>query len=218
VSARSRLLVGLALLGAGAAAGMWLLLVSPALSVQRVTVSGTRTLDPVAIARAAEIRLGAPLARLDMAAAAARVAAHDRVASVAVRRSWPTTVAITIVERVPIAATRTAEGWRLVDAEGHLFSGPEDRSALPILTAAGTAERQAAAATLAALPGALLGEVTRIDAASPEDVQLVLADGTRVAWGAAELHERKASVLAVLRRVPGRVYDVSAPEVPAVRR
>jgi cell division protein FtsQ len=56
-----------------------------------------------------------------------------------------------------------------------------------------------------------------VAAASADDVTLVLRDRTRIVWGSAADSARKADVLRALLRRPGTVYDVSAPDAPAVR-
>ena len=56
-----------------------------------------------------------------------------------------------------------------------------------------------------------------VTASSRDSVELVLMSGARVKWGDASDSARKAEVLGVLLRQPGRVYDVSAPELPTVR-
>jgi cell division protein FtsQ len=47
-------------------------------------------------------------------------------------------------------------------------------------------------------------------------VQLALKGGKTVKWGSADESERKAAVLAALLTRPGKVYDVAAPDAPAV--
>jgi cell division protein FtsQ len=48
-----------------------------------------------------------------------------------------------------------------------------------------------------------------------DSITLRLSDGRRVRWGSAEHSADKVSVLAVLLRLPARVYDVSVPAQPS---
>jgi cell division protein FtsQ len=52
-----------------------------------------------------------------------------------------------------------------------------------------------------------------VEAASPDDISLVLSRGRTVVWGSAEQSARKARVLALLLRRHATRYDVSVPDV-----
>ncbi|WP_198532699.1 cell division protein FtsQ/DivIB, partial [Carbonactinospora thermoautotrophica] len=71
---------------------------------------------------------------------------------------------------------------------------------------------------LAALPPSILRQVRSVRANTPDDVVLRLSGDVTVRWGSAERSADKATVLAALLRQKGTVYDVSAPDAPAVRR
>ena len=70
---------------------------------------------------------------------------------------------------------------------------------------------------LAALPDPLLARLATVRAETPDSIELDLTDGIVVVWGSAEQSARKAEVLIALMKQPGRVYIVSAPDVPAIR-
>lgn len=213
-----RLTVLLLLPSCALAGSLWVLLATDTFTVRRVTVTGTRSLDPVAVAEAAGIAVGGRLVTLDTRASAGRVTLLPRVRSATVVRRWPDTVRITIVERAPLAVTRESGQWLFVDEAGVTFPGAQSGAGLPVLSADGPAARQAAAATIAALPEWLAPEVSRVTAASAHSVRLSLADGVTVIWGGADEADRKGAVLAVLRRLPARVYDVSTPQIATITR
>jgi cell division protein FtsQ len=196
----------------------WLLLLSGLVAVQTQTVAGTARLTPAQVLAAAAVEPGTPLALLDTGAAADRVAALPPVAQVQVRRVWPGGVAITVEERTPVAGVVGDQGALLLDAAGVPFAteralpagvvrlqvhdpGPEDPAT------------RASLAVHAELPPALRSQVRIVRAESPSAVQLRLRDGRTVVWGAPGDTDQKASAAAALLRLPGTVFDVSAPGV-----
>lgn len=195
------------------------------LNVQDVQVTGITTITAADVRTAADVTTGAPLAGIDTASIAARVAALPAVASVSVGRSWPHTVAVAVAERVPVATVVTQRGIALVDRGGVVYPGtpppgvpklnfgavgPDDPSTL------------AALAALAALPDVVRTQVRTVDATvavgAPAQVTLGLADAKQVLWGASDRGEDKARVLVPLLTEPGHVYDVSSPDLPTIRR
>ncbi|HZJ27899.1 MAG TPA: FtsQ-type POTRA domain-containing protein [Acidimicrobiia bacterium] len=101
---RLRVLVGITALAALAGAA-WLALESPALDVDRIIVHGTRDVPVEAVVGAAGVEAGDALAFVDTGAARAAVEALPRIATAKVRRSFPGTLAITVIERDAIAWT-----------------------------------------------------------------------------------------------------------------
>lgn len=200
----------------------WLLLLSPVLGVRSVDVLGNQLLTVDDVRAAAAIEPGYPLLRLDTGAAAERVRVLSPVADVRVLRSWPSSVAIEITERVALTYLATPQGVRLVDATGLEFATvATPPSGLPELQSAGAAATLAAARVLAVLaePGreSLRAELVAVHASGPADVQLILAGARTVRWGDAQRSERKAAVLAALLTQRGMVYDVASPDLPTVR-
>jgi len=111
---------------------------------------------------------------------------------------------------------------RLIDAGGVLFGAER---ALPAGLVALRVEApgpqdpttRAALQVQADLPVALRQRVRAITARSPSAVELVLADGKQVVWGAPGGTATKAAAALVLLRTDSTVVDVSAPGV-VVRR
>jgi cell division protein FtsQ len=218
-------LVAVAALGAFLWAG-------PLLSVRTVRVDGAASLDAVQVQEAAGVAEGTPLLRVDVDAAAARVARLPQVADVQVTRGWPSTVVITVVERSPVAVVEIAGRRTLVDPEGVLFdtiTGDPPAGVVPLEVAdpgPGDAATEAGLAAIAALPPEVQSLVTRVTAEDDDGVTvgLVLQDGTDVVWGDGSESERKATVLAALLSQieggevdPAGTLDISAPGAVVLR-
>jgi cell division protein FtsQ len=219
---RGPLLAGLAGVVAVLAVAVWLVGFTGLLGVRTVTVTGTRALSAEQIRAVAAVPDGQPLARVDTGAVADRVRSLAGVARVAVSRSWPGTVRITVTERRGVAVVRrNGAGW-LVDGTGVVFQrAPAGRRTLPLLDVPGAGPQdpgtRAALAALTALPAGVTRQVSVVRAPTPESVTLTLSRGRTVLWGGAEQPAAKAAVLAALLRRPGTYYDVSTPSVVAVR-
>ena len=212
----------------------WVLLGSSWLAVDRVQVVGAVRLSAAEVERAVAVGSGTPLARVDTGAAERRVAALPPVLAVEISRSWPGTLRVEITERTAVAGVvgavgaagsagvSAADGVRLIDAAGVLFGAER---ALPAGLVALRVEApgpqdpttRAALQVHADLPVALRQRVRAITARSPSAVELVLADGKQVVWGAPGGTATKAAAALVLLRTDSTVVDVSAPGV-VVRR
>lgn len=201
--------------------GGWLIGFSSVFAARLVTVAGNRELTGSAVQDAAQVPLGEPLARLDLGAIARRTTQLPQVAEVRVRRDWPDTVALTVVERVPLLAVARPPGYLMVDSRGVAY---ESRPAVPagvvqvavdpgdvtLLTDVGV--------VAAALPVELKKKVRRISATTRDNLTLTLASGLTVVWGsAAESPLKAGATLALLERKPGRRIDVSSPHTPVIR-
>ena len=177
---------------------------------QRLTVAQLRTV--------AAVPPGLALLRVDTQAVAARVRRVDGVSSVEVRRSWPSTVRITVVERRPVVAVRRGQSWSVLDASGTaFFSQPGQPAGLPVLEVAqdGVQDEaiRSALQVLVSLPPGLRLQVATVRAPSPAGILLVLTGGQTVDWGApGETANRAAAVQALLTR-GARVIDVASPGV-----
>lgn len=199
----------------------YVLLFTGVFGVTSVRVVGAHTVAVAKVRDVASIEHGQPLLRIDTDAIASRVTTIHTFSSVEVSRSWPSTVVISVTERVPVAVVDTGDGFRLVDEAAVVYrTVPEKPQGLPVLKVPHVGPKnpaaKAATAVLAALPEQLGKRVVSVDAETPNSVHLKLADGTTVVWGSPERSRRKARVLAALMTRPGTVYDVSSPELPTV--
>ena len=200
------------------AAVVWLVWFSPVLSVRSVKVLGTTATPTDAVVAAADVPLGTPLARVDVAGVTARVSALPRVASVEVRRGVPSELVVVVTERTPVAVVPEGGGYATVDVTGvRLGRVAAKPRSLPVVTATGEG-RRAALAVVGGLPRDLLLRVIEVRGDTPDAVELRIGGGATVRWGDAGRGDRKADVLRALLSVPASRYDVSAPDLPTTTR
>ena len=223
-------LLGLLAVAVAAAVG-WLFFVSTVFAATSVEVEGSARIDDSTVRSIAEVPLGGPLARVDLAAIEERVATLPPVAEVRVSRGWPDAVRITITDRQPVAALAVKGRWQLVDADGFRWgrSATAPRG-LPIVRADLGANRSAlaeAAAVVTALPPQLADDVAEVRVRTIDQIALRLDDGLLVRWGSAERSALKAEVLAAMvasdtalmvGEEPAGSVDVSVPTQPTVSR
>jgi cell division protein FtsQ len=102
-----------------AAAALWWLTMTPLLDVDAIRVEGAEHTGGKAVLEALGIERGDPLLTVNVDAAAKHLAALPWVATADVRRSWPGTIKVHVVERKAVAAVAArGGGWVLVDASG----------------------------------------------------------------------------------------------------
>lgn len=201
----------------------WLVAFSSVLGVGTVQVTGARTLSTGQIERVAKVETGTPLVRLDTAAVAKRIEELPQVESAQVTTSFPSTVLITVRERVAVGYVVIAGHQMLVDHSGEQYLGvgatpPRlPRLVVPVGSSAHTTG--GAVATVAqALPSALRARVLSIEALDANSITLVLRGGVLVRWGSAARSADKAQIVDVLRaRKKVDQIDVSNPDRPFTR-
>jgi cell division protein FtsQ len=194
---------------------------TPLLGVRSVEVLGTKDLTKPQVLDAAAVPSGNPMLTINLAAIRDRVAALNRVASVNVSRSWPATVRIDVAERVAVGVIKTPTGAHLIDHTAKDFATVAAAPAgLPELqltsSAANDPTAVAVVQVLMAVPDKIRAEVLSVSAKSPNSVVLALSAGRQVRWGGAADSPRKAAVLAALMSQPGKVYDVSSPQLATI--
>jgi cell division protein FtsQ len=191
-------------------------------AVRTVEVSGVATVTADDVRRAAGVPLGTPLPRVDPVDVERRVESLPPVADAAVRRIFPHTLQIRIVERVAVGALPRGRGFELVDAAGVVFhtvaARPDGVVVLRLATPGPHDPATRAAITVAlALTPRLRSATTEIVVASPARISVELTGDRVVIWGDASQSETKATVATALLDTPGRVIDVSTPGVATVR-
>ncbi|MBB4682797.1 cell division protein FtsQ/DivIB [Amycolatopsis jiangsuensis] len=202
----------------------YLLFFSSVLAVKTVAVQGAKTVPVERIRTTAGVPAEQPMLRVDVDGIRDRVAQLSGIATVDVSRSWPSTLEIAVTERTAIAFFDSGpggDGVHLVDGGGVVFKTVKSRPAglpelkLPKVSADDPVTR-AVTAVLGVIPETMRKQVTTATAKTPASVEFTLSTGKTVRWGDAEDTDRKAKVLAALLTRPGKVYDVSAPELPTV--
>lgn len=210
---RRRLLVVLSVLALAVVGGLaWLVLFSSTLAVQQVRVVGVGGVQADQVRAAAAIPTGVPLATVDTTEASAAILELGWVATVEVRRGWPSEIVLAVEARTPVA--RQPDGRLVVDASGTVFEpvGPVPKG-LPVVKATGLG-LETATAVLVSLPADLARRVDSLSATTRDNAEFTLRSGALVRWGSAEQAEFKASVLRALMKRDRDVYDVTAPELP----
>jgi len=194
---------------------------TPIMAVRHTVVTGLATLTEDEVTKAAAVQPETPLLQVNTDAVAERVATIRRVASARVQREYPSTLRITVLERVPVAAKEYPDGPHLFDRDGVDFATEPPPQGLPYLDADSPGPKDPA--TLAALEVLLslrpevFSQVARVGAPSVAAVTLTLNDGREVIWGTTDRTEEKALKLGALLTQPGHTYDVSSPDLPTVK-
>lgn len=194
---------------------------TPVMSVRTIDVDGAASVSEQEILQELDVPAGLPLVRVDTAGAAQRVASIPELASVRVQRMYPSTVRVTVTERIPVAFFDSPDGTHLLDATGVDFAiAPPPPGVVRLVTpnpAFGDPVTTDALAVLTSLPPLLRDQAGEVRATSLSDISVVLLDGRTIVWGGREDSERKAAVAIALLSRPGQIFDVSSPDLPTTR-
>ncbi|WNG85611.1 FtsQ-type POTRA domain-containing protein [Mycobacterium sp. ITM-2016-00317] len=198
-----------------------LLYFTPIMSVRNVVVVGVGAVTQDEVVAAAGVTSGTPLLQVDTDTVAERVAGIRRIASARVQRQYPSTLRITIVERVPVVLRDYPDGVHLFDRDGVDFAVAPPPPGIPYLDAENPGPNDpatmAALQVMTSLRPDVAAQVGRVSAPSVAAITLTLVDGRTVVWGTTDRTEEKALKLAALLTQPGQVYDVSSPDLPTVK-
>jgi cell division protein FtsQ len=194
---------------------------TPVMSARSLVITGIGAVTRDEVVDAAKVKIGTPLLQVNTDQVADGVAGIRRVASARVQREYPSTLRITIVERIPIVVKDYPDGPHLFDRDGVDFATAPPPPGLPYIDVdhPGPADQptRAALEVMTALRPEVVGQVSRVAAPSVASVTLTLTDGRTVVWGTTDRTEEKAEKLAALLTQPGKVYDVSSPDLPTVK-
>jgi cell division protein FtsQ len=173
------------------------------------------------VSLAAQVPLGVPLARQDLDAIAQRTTSLRAIETATVRRRWPSTITLAVVERRPVLAVRQPDGYVIVDKSGVAY---QTQPLLPseVLLAdvdPGNAALLSDMAVVAtAVPAKLRVKINRMTASNADTIALILESGRTVMWGSSSDSPLKAQVvMALLKQKSKSSIDVSSPHNPAVR-
>ena len=198
-----------------------LLYFTPIMSARTVVVNGLAEVTQEEVLAAAAVPPGTPLLQIDTDTIAERVATIRRIATARVQREYPSTLRITVVERIPVVVKDYPDGPHLFDRDGVDFATAPPPPQLPYLDvdnpSPNDAPTLAALQVMLALPPDVVGQVGRIAAPSVASITLTLTDGRVVVWGTNDHTDEKAMKLAALLTQPGHTYDVSSPDLPTVK-
>lgn len=198
-----------------------LLYFTPIMAARDIVITGVGAVSQEEVIAAAAVKQGAPLLQVDTDEVAERVATIRRVATARVQREYPSTLRITVVERVPIVVKDFPDGPHLFDKDGVDFATGPPPPNLPYLETDNPGPSdpptKAAIEVMTALRPEVAGQVARVSAPSVASITLTLVDGREVVWGTTDRTEEKAQKLAALLTQPGQTYDVSSPDLPTVK-
>ena len=235
-------LTALAVACAVVVSGWWLTL-TPLFDVDHIRVHGADHTESAAVLEVVDIHRGDALLTAAVERAARALAQLPWIATAQVRRSWPGTVSITVVEREPVAAIATTRGaWVLVDRGGRQLATQKE-PAIDLVRVAGRAitpdlgaiagERYQGSLDLASvIPPSMRGSIGAVWPQRDGSLEATVAlpgtgsTGTRrtavVRFGPADQLEAKLVALAaVLERADLdriRVIDLRVPAAPALTR
>lgn len=200
-------------------AGVAFLFQSPLLSVETIEVAGVSRSGTLDSLERFGIVPGEPLVFLDIDEARVAISEDPWVESVDLRRSWPTSVVVEVVERRPVAVI----GGAMVAVEGAILPGEPD-AGLPTVDVA--ADPVDGAYPQLEILGALeffdALEVSVVGGASVvmgEDGLVASVAGYRVRLGRpVDMGEKARALMSVLAQQPpeGSEITLLAPERPAV--
>ncbi|MFN3340258.1 MAG: cell division protein FtsQ/DivIB [Dietzia sp.] len=195
----------------------------PVFSVRDVQVVGTRTIPVEAVTERAAVSPGTPLLQVDTHAVARRVAGIPRVDQVTVRRDYPSSLRIELIERTALVVVEVDGEQHLVDGQGIDFGQGDPPPDTPVLTVGEEARSDLPgivrdlSTIFAEVRGTAGQEIVAVDVETPASIVLTLVDGRTVEWGAAGRDHEKAVALQMVLEQPGQVWNVSNPALPASR-
>jgi cell division protein FtsQ len=223
----ARVLAWAAAVGAFAGAGALAVQAASRLTVARIVVSGNEQMATGDVLAQIDGLVGQPIVALDLQRWQRQLERSPWVQRATLRRVLPDTVEVTLTERRPLAIGRVGTSLVLVDGTGTVIDefGPNyEGFDLPIIDglvqhgdARGPvrpAERAALVASLLrdlSADPALLGKVSQVDVADPENVVLWLDDDpVRLLVGDRDFRKRLTGYLEVRGAVRARVSEIEA--------
>jgi cell division septal protein FtsQ len=191
------------------AAGTYYVLNSPLLTVQKIQIEGTESLDQASLIGISGLK-GQSQFGLPIDSARARLLALPQVKSVSIERNWPNGVTISIEERVPAAFWSVAGQDYVVSADGYVLSGGAPDGPAPRIVEVGNdralavgdrvhPDAIALAQRIFTESPKFLGEsVEQLEYRADVGVTAVFDGGLRVTFGDERSYEYKVAVLAEL--------------------
>ena len=197
-----------------------------------IGVEGERHLSERQVLRIAGIDDDTNVFRLDEGAVRRRLERDPWIANAIVSADLPSSVSITVLERVPVAVALTEEdGRQLIAGDGTPLGAAAAGSALPEVRLVGEPGQPgpafdavaAGAGVAAGMPPAIRSQVELVVIGSDGIITLHLTDGVTVTYGGPDEFEAKAEAIAAILAYAedqGRALmsiDVTAPAAPTAR-
>jgi len=201
---------------------------SPALALRTISVQGNALVSTAEIEAALEPLTGTPLTRISREQVADLLADQAPIEDVGIAAEPPSTLVVTVKERVPVAVLQTGSEFVLIDSEGRQLEhvGRRGDAKLPLIDGGAEAVNSevfsSITAVLAELPVSILSRLNSASASSVDSIQLSLSGEQKIFWGSAERSAEKAKVLEAMLSLPAtdppvREFDVSTPDRPVTR-
>lgn len=207
---------------------------SPAFTVARVEVEGTRKLAPEAVAKQAAIPAGTTLLRLPVDSIQQRLERSPWIATARVSRDFPDGVIIQVVERFPVASVEATPGVvDLLDGEGYVLARSKPASfTVPSITDVRDVKIPAPGAAVAdpvilnalkvlgGLSSDLRAQTARVSVRTVDETALFTKGGVEILIGPArELKKKDFIIRRILKEQAGKVVfiDVRSVDRPVWR-
>jgi len=200
-----------------AATGVYLSYFSNLLTIKNIRVNGLQLLSEERVLELAQINIDSPLIELNSDQITTQLLREKIIKAAEVRKSWPDSVVIEIVERSPIALTDLSSGRFLVDEAGVAFNRAGPNDVHPFVYAPNDVARGLAARVSRELPEWLRPEVSLVESYDGKRAVVILNSGRRIIWGDEFKTQEKSSVLLVLLRTDEGDIDISTAEVPVLK-
>jgi cell division protein FtsQ len=205
---------------------------TPLFDAKHVTVSGTHHLSEAGVLQISGLGRGTNLLHADLGAAELRLERDPWVADATVSRHLPNALAVSIVERVPVATVSDGTGGALLLASDgeRLGAVAGNAGGYPAVTtndAASTPPPQVAVeggAVSGAMTQSVRVQVTEIIIGADRSIQLQTSSGVTVTYGddqdlVAKAQDLKAVLdYGVAKGISFSAIDVSVPGAPTARR
>lgn len=196
----------------------YIFLQSSVFSIKEVKITGLETLQDSQIRKMAGINLGTNTFKLNLNVVKSRVEIQPMVKAVTVKRSFPDTIVVSIVERKPVALVPLNSEFMAIDHDGYFLYKVSDYSKanLPIITGLrlGTltpgkqivnSGLSTALKFLQKMDIRLVSQLSELNVADPQMLIMYNLEGAEIRLGAAESIEQKLGlIMETLKKVGNR--------------
>lgn len=176
------------------------------LNLQFIQVRGRAHTPTDILVTATDLRLGDPILGINIDEVHKRISAIGWVEDVIVERRMPSTVRISIRERLPMGLLQTADGHQLIDVHGVIIKGAKasDFTHLPVVAGEGSAKHAEKILSVLKTEPELFAEVWAISYQSGRRWDVHLRNGIEIrlpeaeprqAWSRLAIMERRKQII-----------------------